>query len=311
MEEQNQIIPMKYFQYLQEKLLKFNPQTNENCLCAGEITDIISTVIPILENEPTLLELSPPINIIGDIHGCFNEMVELLKKTVIPNASFLFLGDYIDRGKFGIEVMCLLYLFKIQFPNQFFLLRGNHESFSVSSRMGVASFHQQCVHRYSEIISFHFFNSFNYLPIACLVDHSMLCLHAGISPDLKNIGQLKKIHRPIEIPERGLLFDILWSDPFIPQTSTTDNKTDIDYNGFIPNTNRQCSYFFGQKALDTFLQQNQLKYLCRGHQVADGFQLSMNNKCITVFSCPGYGTNNRAGMLVINKGFKCQFVYSK
>ena len=92
-----------------------------------------------IENEPNVLYLSDPIHVVGDIHGQFYDLVEHLEKmniySLIVNNNqnplskrrkVLFLGDYVDRGNFSVEVTILLLILKIYQPKTFFLLRGNH-----------------------------------------------------------------------------------------------------------------------------------------------------------------------------------------
>jgi serine/threonine-protein phosphatase PP1 catalytic subunit len=74
-----------------------------------------------------LLEIEAPIKIFGDVHGHFEELLRLLANGTVPlQHNCLFLGDYVDRGKNSIETMCLLLCYKIIYPDNFFMLRGNH-----------------------------------------------------------------------------------------------------------------------------------------------------------------------------------------
>lgn len=54
---------------------------------------------------------------------------------------------------------------------------------------------------------------FNCLPVAALIDDKVLCMHGGLSPELTNLEQINKIIRPTDVPDRGLLCDLLWADP--------------------------------------------------------------------------------------------------
>ena len=115
-----------------------------------------------------------------------------------------------DRGRHSIEVMCLLMAYKIKYPENFFILRGNHETESISRLYG---FYDECKRRYSIKLWKTFVDLFNCLPVAALIEDKILCMHGGISPHLENLDQIRKIKRPTDIPDSGLITDLLWSDP--------------------------------------------------------------------------------------------------
>lgn len=90
---------------------------------------IIKKGIDILKNEPNLIKISEPVVVVGDIHGQYYDLVHMLNKAGHPSKlNYLFLGDYVDRGIFGLECIMLLISIKINYPKKFMLLRGNHES---------------------------------------------------------------------------------------------------------------------------------------------------------------------------------------
>ena len=85
-----------------------------------------------------LLELNSPITICGDIHGQYRDLLRIFKLQGHPEngENYLFLGDYVDRGKKSLECICLLLAYKIKFKNNFFILRGNHECSEVNRMYG-------------------------------------------------------------------------------------------------------------------------------------------------------------------------------
>ena len=107
-----------------------------------EINFIITKSMSIISNQSMLLEIEAPINVCGDIHGQYYDLLRIFENCGYPGeANYLFLGDYVDRGKQSIETICLLLAFKIKFPNKIFILRGNHES-SITNR--IYGFYDEC-----------------------------------------------------------------------------------------------------------------------------------------------------------------------
>jgi serine/threonine-protein phosphatase PP1 catalytic subunit len=125
-------------------------------------------------------------------------------------ANYLFLGDYVDRGKQSLEVVCLLFSYKIKYPENFFLLRGNHECAGINRIYG---FYDECRRRFSVKMWKQFCNTFNCLPCCAVIDDKIICMHGGLSPELSQMEQIANIARPCDVPDTGLLCDILWADP--------------------------------------------------------------------------------------------------
>lgn len=136
-------------------------------------------------SQPNLLELEAPIKICGDVHGQYYDLLRIFEYGGFPpEANYLFLGDYIDRGKQSIETVCLLLCYKIKYPENFFLLRGNHECAQINRIYG---FYDECKRRYSIRLWRVFSDVFNCLPVAALIDEKIFCMHGGLSPELKNL----------------------------------------------------------------------------------------------------------------------------
>lgn len=241
------------------KTLKLQKPVN---LQENEIKWLAIKVKEICLDQPIYLELESPLNVCGDIHGQFYDLLKLFDVAgVPPDANYLFLGDYVDRGKFSLESICLLMCYKIKYPENFFLLRGNHECASINKIYG---FYDDCKRRYSVKLWKIFTDLFNCLPICACIDDKILCMHGGISPELFSLEQLKKIARPTDIPDQGLLCDLLWSDP------------DKDVKGWGPN-DRGISVTFSQTVIEKFLASQELELICRAHQVNNSFIKTIKN----------------------------------
>ena len=247
---------------------------------------IASHGMKIFENEPSLLDLKPPIIIVGDLHGQLLNLFQIFQNFDLPpNTTYLFLGDIVDRGPFSIETVTLLFSLKICFPENVYIIRGNHEFSNVSLNGG---FFEELTGIYNNQEVFNAFNeAFNYLPIAAKLG-PYICLHGGISPELETLEQIRSIPKPITGYSDPILCGIFWSDPH-ESVKTFQSST------------RGVGFFFGRKPLISFLNQNNLKVLIRGHECVDGYSYRFKNRCVTVFSASNYcGTSeNHAAALQI------------
>ncbi|KAK9155752.1 hypothetical protein Sjap_003232 [Stephania japonica] len=245
--------------------------------------------------QPNLLELEAPINVCGDIHGQFSDLLRLFEYGGFPpESNYLFLGDYVDRGKQSIETICLLLAYKIKFPDNFFLLRGNHECASINRIYG---FYDECKRRFSVRLWKVFTDCFNCLPVAAVIDDKILCMHGGLSPEMESLDQIRAIERPIDVPDQGLLCDLLWADP------------DRDIKGWGEN-DRGVSYTFGPDKVAEILKKHDLDLVCRAHQVVeDGYEFFADRQLVTIFSAPNYcGEFNNAGALMsVDASLLCSF----
>ncbi|KAJ6384565.1 hypothetical protein OIU78_027800 [Salix suchowensis] len=239
-------------------------------LSEGEIRQLCVNARQIFLSQPTLLEIKAPIRICGDIHGQYQDLLRLFEYGGYPPAAnYLFLGDYVDRGRQSLETICLLLAYKIRHPDKIYLLRGNHEDAKINRIYG---FYDECKRRFNVRLWKIFTDCFNCLPVAALIDEKIFCMHGGLSPELEHLGQIKEIQRPTEIPDSGLLCDLLWSDP----DARVEGWSDSD----------------------------------RGHQVVeDGYEFFAKRKLVTIFSAPNYGGefDNAGALLSVDESLVCSF----
>ena len=132
------------------------------------------------------------------------------------------------------------------------MLRGNHECASINRIYG---FYDECKRRFSIKLWKTFTDCFNCLPVAAILDEKIFCCHGGLSPDLQSMEQIRRIMRPTDVPDQGLLCDLLWSDP------------DKDTTGWGEN-DRGVSFTFGVEIVAKFLHKHDLDLICRAHQVS-------------------------------------------
>ena len=284
-----------YVDSIMEKLLSVrgNKPGKQVDLKEDEIKFLIDKSLQIIKEQKMLVELEAPLHVCGDIHGQYYDLLRIFEHCGYPGEyNYLFLGDYVDRGKQSLETVCLLLCYKIKYPTKVTLLRGNHES-SVTNR--IYGFYDECKRRYNVRIWRSFTDLFNYLPVAALIDEKILCMHGGLSPELKNLQNIVNIPRPTDIPDAGLLCDLLWSDP-------DKEATEYDEN------DRGVSVIFGEKVVEDFNKKNDLDLIIRAHQVVDdGYEFFAKRQLITIFSAPNYcgEFDNSAGIMIIDESLTC------
>ena len=247
--------------------------------------------------EKTLIELKYPVIVVGDIHGQFYDLLKLLDLAGdISSNKYLFLGDYVDRGSFSIEVLLTLYSIKLNFPQNVFMIRGNHECRQMTTFF---NFRSECLFKYDLEFYEVACESFDTMPVACVINKKFLAVHGGISPELVTLEDLTKVNRFSEPPRQGLLCDLLWSDPIGNDTGASNEKYKV-------NEVRGCSYFFSATAANTFLKKNKLLTIIRAHEAQlEGYKMHTWNGAgefpvvITIFSAPNYCDvyNNKAAII--------------
>ena len=259
------------------------------------IDDVLKHATQMLQKQPTVLRVRAPIYVIGDIHGNILDLIRILITAEVPPKSrFLFLGDYVDRGQYSVEVMTLLFALQIAYPEHVLLIRGNHEFEAVNSFYG---FQSECENRRNGKEIFEAFNStFEYLPLAAIVNNSYFCVHGGLSPHLTSLRQLEEVQRPLRNYECNFVSDLVWSDP-----STT-------HPGFVE-SQRGTGVTFGVDAVSEFLKSFAFRHIVRAHQCVQlGVATFDENRVYTVFSSSNYqdASGNRCGILFLQGDDKLQ-----
>jgi len=261
----------------------------------GQLKALCTQAREVFLSQSALLELEAPLKICGDVHGQYHDLLRLFEYGAFPpESNYLFLGDYVDRGKQSLETITLLFAYKVKYPENFFLLRGNHECASITRIYG---FYDECKRRYNIKLWKQFCDVFNCLPVCAIVDEKIICMHGGLSPEINNMDQVRRLVRPTDVPDTGLICDLLWADP------------DKEIAGWAEN-DRGVSFIFGPDVVSSFLQKHDLDLVCRAHQVVeDGYEFFAKRQLITIFSAPNYcGEFDNAGaMMTIDETLMCSF----
>lgn len=269
-------------------------------------------------DQPVMLEVDAPIKVCGDVHGQYSGkcsftltgkfiiIIDVIRMFSIarfpPHSNYIFLGDYVDRGRQNLELITLFLCYKIKFYDRFYMLRGNHECPAVNRVYG---FYEECNKRYASTrLWLAFQEAFAAMPFTGLISGRILCMHGGLSPKLTNLDVLRDLTRPMDPPSPSLHIDLLWSDP--------DNSV-IDW---LPNV-RGVSYIFGPNVVKKQIETLGIDLIARAHQVVqDGYEFFAEKKLVTIFSAPHYcgQFDNSAAIMNVDDNLICSFhvgFYSK
>ncbi|XP_018320018.1 serine/threonine-protein phosphatase rdgC [Agrilus planipennis] len=294
-------------------------------LHAKYVAGILKEAVTHLKRLPNLNQastaISKQVTICGDLHGKLDDLLVVFHKNGLPSPEnpYVFNGDFVDRGKKGLEVLLLLLACMLVFPGGVFLNRGNHEDHIMNTRYGFIREVQTKYKRNSEKLLKLIETVYRWLPLGTIVNNKVLIVHGGISDntDLDLIrsldrGKYVSLLRPpivelgsgqaselIDKVEWKQVFDILWSDP-------------QPNDGCIPNGLRGAGTYFGPDVTKSFLKRNKMIYLIRSHECKpDGYEISHNNKVITVFSASNYyelGSNKGAYLKLVGPQLDTHFV---
>jgi protein phosphatase len=285
---------------------------SENFLMKSEIIiALCDEVIKVLKEEPMVLNLRGGTKIFGSIHGQYGDLMRFFDIYGVPDndpkfdkndieaLDYLFLGNYVDRGKNSLEVICTLLALKLKHPKQIHLLRGSHEDKEININEGLG---YECEKRLKDNITaknsvFEKLNEvFTYFSFAAVIDKKILCIHSGIGENFKNIQQLSAMKKPFLIDhskldslEQKIVFDILWSDPVLDLGEKTNKKNENrEYiaNGTIIR--------YGTNMIRDFIETNNLMLMIRSHEsILNGAEQFGDTHLYTIFSCTNYGGKNK------------------
>ncbi|KAF2002966.1 Metallo-dependent phosphatase [Amniculicola lignicola CBS 123094] len=266
------------------------------------VFQIIITVMDIVKKEPTMVEVTVEpdheITVCGDTHGQFFDLMNIFKLAGKPSPknSFLFNGDFVDRGSWSTEIALTLYAYKWLYPTSFFLNRGNHETDDMNRMYG---FEGECRAKYNERVFKLFSESFSALPLATLIGDKYFVLHGGLfSDDKVTLDDVRKLNRfkQRQPGQSGLMMEMLWTDPQ-PAPGRGPSKRGVGLQ-------------FGPDVTKRFCETNGLEAIIRSHEVRmEGYEVEHDGRCITVFSAPHYcdSTGNKGAFIKIGPDYKLNF----
>ncbi|OMJ68803.1 hypothetical protein SteCoe_33644 [Stentor coeruleus] len=297
------------------KFVKTATDLNRMQIKKDSIISLIQECEELMKQEPNVIRMRAPVKIFGSLNGQYIDLLRIFENYGEPSEhlgdgdiesfDYLFLGDYIDRGSRSLETICLLMALKVKYPDQIIMLRGHHEDQQINIHYGLA---QECRARLDEdpADSSSVFASLNrmfeYMPLCAIIEDKIICLHGGISQNLRTIEDLEVLQKPIIInhlpqtPEQQAIMDILWADP-------CENEREL---GFKPHSARSIFgniFKFGVDRVQKFLSDNKLGCLVRSHEcVMEGFERNIPAEMITLFSATDYcGKYKNAGAILLVK----------
>jgi serine/threonine-protein phosphatase 2B catalytic subunit len=284
--------------------------SREGRLLPEHVAIILHEAELVLRKDETLLQLQAPVTIFGDIHGQYFDLVNIFNTLDTFNTlsetetRYLFLGDYVDRGGFGLEVVLLLLCMKLHYPHKIYLLRGNHECRLLAKHF---NFYKECMAKLgkqwtdinaalveslqqlrakhfsepcvsisdvSQFLFEHVMRVFDWLALAALVinqGQKFFAVHGGLSPHVPLVTDVLQLKRGEEPSKIGAICDLMWSDPLEDNTaqglSEADHREWLEVE-FVENPYRGCGQVYGYAAINRFLCDNELTMIVRAHEVS-------------------------------------------
>jgi serine/threonine-protein phosphatase 5 len=259
-----------------------------------------------LAKQPNLdrisLQQNDTVTIVGDIHGKYYNLLRIFEMNGYPSPSnpYLFNGDMVDRGLFGIETILTLLLFQLSCGMDCLRLnRGNHEFTKEEGGNSLESWMYQVKTAYDDDMYQQFVDLFKQLPFAHVIQDRVLVVHAGLTNKQSSPGNLSQepaslddiahIPKGVGGPSAYTLWsNLIWSDPM-----DADGMQDLH-----PETTSR-GMMFGPDVTERFLRENDLRYIIRSHECREGggFHRIHGGKVITVFSEPSLCETGQAALI--------------
>lgn len=252
----------------------------------------------VLAQQPSVVHVESPCKVFGDIHGQLRDLLLLFHTYGVPgedpNLSFVFNGDFVDRGAHQLEVIGVLLALKMHLPDRVFLVRGNHEDAHMNRRYGFQDVCTDMIGPDFGSKAFQLFQkAFDMLPFACVIHERLLVVHGGIGDGRWSLDDLQRVKRPFksdDIQAKGneWIFNILWSDPIEEDAIT---RQDSSYFGVHSSPRGRSALHFGWNVTKTFCALNGLDLIIRSHQCMEeglGFNMMHENMLLQVFSARDY-----------------------
>jgi len=273
---------------------------------AASFMALIAGAQQVFASQPTVTEAAVPCKIFGDLHGQLRDLLLLFHSfgtpgtADVPNA--VFNGDFVDRGKHQVEVVCVLFSLKILFPTQIWLNRGNHEDEQMNTKYG---FQKANMEAFGDALGSQTFKAvsscFEYLPVGCRVAGKVLAVHGGIGDGKWKIEELKKVQRPLshqrlQEPSHKTIWNILWSDPI------EDDQVGASVFGVHASPRSKNAVKFGWNVTQAFCAMNGLDLIVRSHQSKKeglGFDVMHNEALVRVFSARDYEHHHNDGAVLL------------
>lgn len=270
---------------------------NKQIIPIDEIRWVCSMTSKIFLDEPSVIDISSPVIIVGDVHAQIEAVIYIFQNYGSPEKNkYIFLGDYVDKGPRSVYTFVYLLANKIIYGENFVMIRGNHEDIKIARQY---QFRDEVIKTYNMPDLMDDFDSvFTSLPLGVLVNNTIFCVHGGLGPAIRTVDSVREIQRPFILTDQDPMYDIVWADP----------QKGIDDWG---NGKRGTSCSFGITPLLEFFERSNVTGLIRGHEcVKEGYLYSFGDDVnfVTVFSAPNYvNSGNKAVVLIIDSNGKYEF----